>query len=190
MFFGYICLYWVEPMVKFFFLCWQNTHSVNLDCLRYGGIVSGVPKAEIKDSAIFFLWLPLPFYNPNSYFPSSFFQRWLWPSLLAYTSLHPSLSVIPLHTWWICGWVRIRTRCTSTSPIWRLSGHWFVSRMNFCFSTTDTKHTRRKQELIFSIPWCHPAQYTILCLKPFTRAWQMQDNLLINTSLQQLVVTN
>lgn len=91
-------------------------HSVNLDCLGYGSSVSGIPKAEIQDSAFFFLWLSLPFHNPKSYFPSSLFHKWLLPFLLAYTSLHPSLSVIPLHTWWIYGWVRIRKRCMCTSP--------------------------------------------------------------------------
>lgn len=165
MLFGHICLFWVELMVISFLLGWQSTHSVNLNCLGYSGSVSVSPRQGLEKFKIqlsFSCGSPCPFVPPNHLFlPLYQFPKWLLPSLPTCTSLHSSLSHLLSKSGES---VRIRTRCMSTSPTWRtLSRYWFVSGMNFCFSTTDTKQTRRKQELIFSISWCHPAQYTIPC---------------------------
>lgn len=181
MFFGYIACIGLNPWL-YLFSYTDIAITVNLNCLGYGGSVKlGQEKFRVQLS---FSWgSPYPFISPNQLFlPLYWFQKWLLPSLPPYTSPHPSLSATSLHNWLICSWVRIRTRCMNTSPIWRrLSKYWFVSRVNFPFSTTDTEHTRRKQELIFSVSWCCPTHNSLSYLKPFTRAWQMLENLLLNT---------
>lgn len=83
MFFGHICLYWVEPMVTSFFLTkadslwqsWQSTHSVNLNCLGYSSSVSGVPQGRDRRNSGFsfpFLVAPLALLYPQIIFPFLF----------------------------------------------------------------------------------------------------------------------
>lgn len=121
---------------------------------------------------------PYPFLPPNhAFLPCYRFQGWLLPSLPAYTCFHPSLSATSLHIWWIRGWVMTRTRCMSPPLTWGrlsevdLSQGWISALQQWTSSKPEGNRN------CFS-PYLGAA---LSCLKPFTRGWQVLENLLLNT---------
>lgn len=188
MLFGYILpvLGWIHGYI---FILTLTKHSVNLNCLGYGGSVSGAPQGrDRRNSGFSFPFLsssPCPFISPNHLFlPLYRFQKWLLLSLPAYTPLHPSLSAPSLHVWWIC-----EELSEDQDKVQEHISHLKKTlKVLIClkdeFLLFNNRHLGHQKETgidflrILVLP-C-PIYNSLSCLKPLARAWQMLQNLLLN----------
>lgn len=176
MFFGCICFHWLQPMLMTFpkageeitpwtQILWDMAGVSWCSCC-FSLVLAGTSYAlqgRARTNTGFFSPFhvgSLTLFAPTLCFPFLFIDLRVAVTcpVCLYFSLIP-LSAASFHLWWV---PMPMSRCMSPSSSWRrLSKQWFMSRVNYCFSTTDIRKSRKQQELIFSTPqWC-PAQQRV-----------------------------
>lgn len=189
MFFGYILPVLSWTLVISLFLPWQNTPSVNLNCLGYGGNVSGVPQGRDGRNSGFsfpFRVALLTLLYPKSSFPSCLSIPKVAVALPARLHFSSSLPLCTLSSHLVNLWGADEDQDKVQEHISHLKK---ILKVLIClkdeFLLFNNGQQAHQKEIgidflrILVLP-C-PMYNSLSCLKPLAWAWQMLQNLLLNT---------